>query len=226
MEGKRYFLGLTVLVFSLCMLGTVSCSLPPDYSTLPPSLAVSATEAKPYHIQSGDVLQVKFPYTEKHNEQVTVRPDGYVAIQVAGEIKAADLTPGDLALEIKKRVSGRLLNPNVVVSVTQSGQKIYVGGEVDIPSAVAYHDGMTALQAVFQCGGFRDTAQWDKLVLIRMEKNEYKVTEMSRDRVASYALAANDVIFVPKTGVANANLAVKQYIRDMLPLPSSYSARP
>jgi polysaccharide export outer membrane protein len=226
MEGKRYFIGLTVLMFSFCMLGTISCSLPPDYSTLPPSLAVGAAEAKPYLIQGGDILEVKFPYTEKHNEEVTVRPDGYVTTQIAGELKAADRSPAEVAAEIKQRSASRLRDPKVVVVVKQSVQKVYVGGEVYNPSAVPYHEGLTALQAIFQCGGFRDTAKWNTLMLVRMEKDAYKATEMNLDSIATYPLAANDVIFIPKTGVAKANLAVKQYVRDMLPIPTGLSANP
>ena len=225
MEGKRYVTGFAVLLLTLCMVWAAGCGLPRDYTNLSPSMPVTQAEAKPYLIQSGDILEIKFPYTEKHNEEVTVRPDGYIATQIAGEIKATDRTPADLATDVKQKSSERLRDPKVVVMVKQSGQKVYVGGEVDTPSAIPYREGLTALQAVFECGGFRDTAKWDTLMLVRMEEDAYKVTEMDLDSVASYPLAANDVVFVPKTGVAKANLQIKQYIRDMFPIPSSYSVR-
>ena len=99
----------------------------------------------------------------------------------------------------------------------QSQLKIYVGGEVGTPGTVPYREGLTGLQAVMERGGFRDTAQWDLVALVRMEKDVVRMKELGIDEMASKPLIANDVIFVPKTGIAKVILAVRQYIRDMLP---------
>ena len=61
-----------------------------------------------------------------------------------------------------------LRDPKVVVSVVQyAPRKVFVGGEVNSPGPVLIQEGMTPMQAIFDRGGFKDTAQKDGVVLIR-----------------------------------------------------------
>jgi protein involved in polysaccharide export with SLBB domain len=225
-EGKislvqGYF---SIVLVILTLLFMASCaSLPKDYAALPESMPrQQATAPSQYQIQVGDLLQVRYPYTESHNEELMVMPDGNIAAQVGGKVKAAGLTAEELAEEIRKASSVRLRDPKVIVSVKQSSLKVYVGGEVALAGPVPYREGLTALQAIFEKGGFKDTANWDDIVLVRLEAGKFKTSHLGIEGVASLSLQASDVIYVPKTGVAKANLAVKQFIRDMLPVYTSY----
>jgi protein involved in polysaccharide export with SLBB domain len=213
-----------VVLVMLALLFMASCaSLPKDYAALPESIPrQQATAPSQYQIQIGDLLQVRYPYTESHTEELMVMPDGNIAAQVAGKVKAVGLTAEDLAEEIRKASSVRLRDPKVIVSVKQSSLKVYVGGEVTQAGPVPYREGLTALQAIFEKGGFKDTANWDDIVLVRLETGKFKTSHMGIEEVASHSLQASDVIYVPKTGVAKVNLAVKQFIRDMLPIAASW----
>ncbi len=194
------------------------CSTYKDYSSVPKEIPLTQPEKVAYRIQSGDLLDIKFPLTEKHNEKVVVRPDGNIIVEIAGELKAAGSTPTELAQNLKRLTSHRLKNPEVVVMVAESSQKIFVGGEVESEGTVIFRDDLTPLQAITERGGFKDTADSNRVFLIKLEKDTAKITEINLALIASTRLSANDVLFIPRTDVAKVNLAIQQYIRNMWPV--------
>lgn len=48
-----------------------------------------------YYLQPGDNLDVKFFYNPELNDNVTIRPDGRITLQLIDEIQAAGLTPAE-----------------------------------------------------------------------------------------------------------------------------------
>jgi polysaccharide export outer membrane protein len=142
-----------------------------------------------------------------------------------GAIRAAGLTPGELGKLIAEKTSGRLRDPQVVVTVTEyAPRRVFVGGEVRQPGPVAIHDGMTPLQAIFDRGGFTTAAQMDSVILIRDAGSENpQVGRIDLSQVMDNAAAervtllTNDVIYVPMSGVGRADLWVKQHIKDLIP---------
>ncbi len=224
MKGKWFLLDvwrISLVIFGAFLVAGCS-GLPRDFATVSRVMS-QAVQSPPYAIQKGDTIEIKFPYTENFNEDVVVRTDGHITTRVAGEFEAANLTPEQLGEVIRQKASNRLKDPLVVVNVKHSALRVYVGGEVTTPGFVAYRDGMTALQAVFERGGFRDTAQWDKLVVLRTEDKTTRLMEVDIDSVSSSPLVANDVVYVQKTGLAKAGLAVRQF-RDLLPIPAGMTA--
>jgi protein involved in polysaccharide export with SLBB domain len=106
-----------------------------------------------------------------------------------------------------------------------------VGGEVNRPGFVVVQEGMTPLQAVMAVGGFKDTAQTkDVLYIARGAGGEYNASRVDLEDVTKNGapevvrLTGNDIVFVPKTRIANAGIFVKQYIRDILPVESRAGA--
>lgn len=179
----------------------------------------------PYRLQVGDVLDVRFPFQPEMNSKVPVRPDGRITLEPTGEIKAAGLTPTELEELICQRSSSRLRNPEVRVIVTRVGeQRVYVGGEVNRPGYVALRRGMTPLQAVLERGGFRPTARLDSVLLLgRLSNGEFRASRMNLEQVVEEGvperirLRPNDVIYVPRTRIANVDLFVDQYVRGLIP---------
>lgn len=219
MRSNKFLCALYLLISFVLFYG---CSTG-EYALDPKQIDMGGGKPQPYRIQSRDVIKVEFPLTPKHTQEVTVRPDGSIVIEVAGEIKAAGMTPLELAEHVKKRASWRLRNPEVAVTIVESSQKVYIGGEVRSPGIVSYYKGLTALQAIFERGGFLNTAESDNILLIRAENEQMNITRLKMEDVASHLMSANDVIYIPKTGVAKAGLAVRQFIRDMLPVTPGYS---
>ena len=206
-------------------------------NTLPPPEQVMAQQRGPiergeYRLMAGDKLTIKFPFHHARDQELPVRPDGKISLDVTGEILAEGLTPMELAEIIKERSSRYLKKPEVVVIVTGIGEhRVYVGGEVNRPGFVVIQEGMTPLQAVMAVGGFKDTAQkTDVLYIARASNGDYNASRVDLDDVVRNGapevvrLTGNDIVFVPATRIANADLFVKQYIRDLLPVESKAGA--
>ncbi len=183
--------------------------------------------AKEYKLRAGDQMDIKFFYNPELNEQVTVRPDGRISLQLAHEIMAAGLTPAELTDLLTRTYSSELDKPEITVIVRSfSGQMVYVDGEVNKPGMLNMIAPMTVLQSLAQAGGVKDTAKRDEIVIIRrgldnkpvvLLMNMEKVidgTEMSQD----LTLMPFDIVYVPKSNIANVNIWVDQYIRKNIPM--------
>lgn len=205
--------------------------------TVPAPLKQAAvTTAQPvqertsYILQSGDVLDVKFYYNPELNEHVTIRPDGMISLQLIGEVRASGLQPAELNAILVKQYTGMLSVPKLAVIVKEfAGQKIYVSGEVQNPGIYPVWNNMTALQAIIQAGGSKNTAELESVVILRyqgtqtplfMTVNLKKVID-SVDYSGDIPVKPYDIVFLPKTLVAKLNLLVEQYIDKLVPVSRS-----
>jgi polysaccharide biosynthesis/export protein len=203
---------------------------PPPYLYPQPALAAPDPQ---YRIQPGDILDIKFFYNPLLNETaLPVRPDGRITLQLVADVEVAGLTPEEArSLLIKKYESSELRNVVVAVQVKAfGGQKIFVDGEVFRPGLFPLLGHITILQAIAQAGGMKETAQVDEVILIRRgpdnkpvaAKLDMQSVREGRDMTQDVLLAPYDIVFVPRTTIANIDIWVDQYIRRMLPfsLPS------
>src|SRR5262245_5181443 len=74
-----------------------------------------ATREPRYRIQQNDVVEVRFRYTPEYNVTATVQPDGFISIDVVGDVKLGGLTLDEASAEIAKQAGARLRDPEVVV---------------------------------------------------------------------------------------------------------------
>jgi protein involved in polysaccharide export with SLBB domain len=179
-----------------------------------------------YRIEAGDTVQIKYVYHPEMAQEDVVRPDGKITLKLIGEMVVAGMTTNALEKEITARASDQLKSPEVVVSISKFSEKqIFVGGEVGRPGTLAYKRGFTPLQAVIAAGGFREGAAVDSVVLVRLNPDntemfsrkvnlEEVVREGTKEQVY---LAPNDIIYVPRSSIADAGLWVKQHISDIVP---------
>lgn len=216
------------LVIAVLLTGCSTTSSGPTTFVVP----VPPPATTEYLVQPGDTLDVKFYYHPDHNQEVLVRPDGKIVLTLIGEMPAAGSNATDLGEQIAKRYAVNLRDPKVGVTVKSVNQtRVYVGGEVLRPGFVQFRPGLTAVQALLDAGGPKDTADMKEAVLLqRVGDTEYRPTKVDLAKVieegdtkADMALSPSDVIFVPKTGIAKANVWVDQYIIKMLPIRPGYS---
>jgi len=183
-----------------------------------------------YRIGAGDLLAVKFFYTPELNEEVGVRPDGGISLQLVGDVIAAGRTPDEISAELKERYARFLTQPDVTVIVKVFGsQRAYVGGEVRAPSMVAVDGRMDLAGAVFVAGGLKETASMGSVVLLRRGPNgreAYKVdlADGLEGKIDLPVIRAYDVVFVPKSPIAHVNDFVELYINRILPRNGSFFA--
>lgn len=184
-----------------------------------------------YRIQPGDTLEVKFYYNPELNEQVTVRQDGRISLQLIPEITAAGLTAPELARTLKGYYALELRQPELNVIVRSYGErKIYVDGEVHTPGAFDIVGPITLRQSIARAGGLKETAREKEVVIIRrlaaggrpvvMTSNIQEVNN-GTDQGQDIRLAPNDIVYVPRSPIADVDLWVKQHITDLIPFAGS-----
>jgi len=192
-----------------------------------PTLCAAQTPT-PYRVQINDVLEFLFFKNTELNQTRIVGPDGVVSLQLIGSVEVVGRTIGDISGEVTKRYTTELVQPQVTVAVKEySGLKVYVGGEVNQPGVQVYRGGLTALQAVVAAGGFKTTASLSSVIHIHKgPKGEPVGALLDLSRVLKHAelgndvaLAPTDIVFVPRSRIANVNLFVEQYFRNMWPIP-------
>jgi protein involved in polysaccharide export with SLBB domain len=106
------------------------------------------------------------------------------------------------------------------------GQRIYVDGEVNRPALVPFTAAMTVLQSIAVAGGLKDTARTSAIVVIRRRPEGTPTVftvDLSRvldgtDTGQDAALMPFDVVYVPKSAIANVNVWVDQYLRKNVPV--------
>jgi protein involved in polysaccharide export with SLBB domain len=212
------------VIIALCML--IGCAS--NNSNVKPIAALppGALEAPSvYTIQPGDKLDIKFFYNPELNETVTVRPDGKISLQLIDEIQAANLEPLELDRQLTDLYSRELRKPVLTVIVRSfTRQRVYVGGEVNKPGLIVLPAGMTTLQAIFQSEGFKETADPSETLVIRKGSGN-KPIPLRIDLAAvmeagstgdDLQLQPDDIIYVPKSAIANANKFIDEYIGGLL----------
>jgi polysaccharide biosynthesis/export protein len=180
-----------------------------------------------YRIQIGDALDIKFFYHPELNESVIVRPDGRISLQLVYEVQAAGLSPEQLRQILREKYEPQISKPEIAIIVRSfNAQKVYVDGEVAKPGLVPLAGPMTVLQSIASAGGLKDTARSNEIILIRrgpenrpatMLVNVQKAIDGS-DPTQDLSLQPADIVFVPKSPIANVNLWIDQYIRKNIPI--------
>jgi polysaccharide export outer membrane protein len=215
---------LWILVLALLFTGCAT-QQPATVSQMPAMVAAAPPGPSSYVIQPGDQLDIKFFYNPELNESVTVRPDGKISLQLIDEVKAAGRTPAELDETLTKDYSTELRKPVVTVIVKSfMSQRIYVGGEVNRQGLIDLTAGMTPLQAVLNAGGFKESANPEAAIVIRKGPDNKPVPIRIDLKKALYGEGAGDVaqlqpydvVYVPKSWIAEANKFVNQYIENLL----------
>lgn len=188
---------------------------------------VQETPPASYALHKGDVFDIKFFYNPELNEQVTVRPDGKIALQLIGEVQVEGVGVADLTARLKERYTKNLAHPELTILVRSFAmQKLFVDGEVMKPGMIDLPARLTVAQSIAQAGGFRDTAKVRDVLLIRRDAGgaptvthlDLKPPRTVEDASADIPVEPFDVIFVSRSKIANVNRWVDDYIRKNIPI--------
>jgi polysaccharide biosynthesis/export protein len=186
----------------------------------------AGTEDLGYIIQPSDQLDLDFYLNSEFNDSVTVRPDGKITLRLIGDVQAGGLTPGQLAERLDKAYSNELQQPGAAVHVkNMPSHVVYVDGQVTKPGEIRLEAGMTALQAIADSGGLTPDAA-SEAVLIRRDacgsptgsKIDLDAAQSHPDKGEDVALAPRDILLVPRSGIANLDLFVLHYIKNLMPV--------
>ena len=175
----------------------------------PPRLT-TVTEER-YRLQPGDVLEIQYRYSPEFNQMVTVQPDGYVSLEIGGDVKVAGMTVEQTRQVILRRASARLRDP-VATIVLKEFQKPYfvVAGEVTQPGKIEMRERVTAIQAIMLAGGMKETARSSQVVVFRKINSdiaEVKLLNLKSIRRTSdlendLTLQPGDMVYVPRDKIS------------------------
>ena len=180
----------------------------------------------PYRFYPGDEVEVTAVSAPELNKQVIVGPDGRISLPLIEPVMAADRTTAEVQAAVSRAYEDVLIDPRIGVAVkTAQPLKVFIGGEVDKAGVYDMPGDINALQAIIQAGGFRPTARRDKVIIIRRGPDGrpmMRTTDLRRGvfepgSADTVPLRRFDIVYVPRTGVAELGLFVQQYIRDLIP---------
>lgn len=180
-----------------------------------------------YRLLPGDEISVKMPLNPELDVSGPIGPDGGFSIPLAGRVPIGGLTLGDA----ERRISDALREARVVadakpgIVVAKYMGAVYVGGEVRTPGAVPLTGAMNPLQAILSAGGMLNSARARKVAIIRQAAQApHRIETVNiRDIVktggngAPVLLAPGDVVFVPKSTIAEVNLFIDQFVNGIVP---------
>jgi protein involved in polysaccharide export with SLBB domain len=229
MKARLLMTVLPALLWAGCFQSYPPIPLAQDASLAPLEMGASSEQivSPIYRLQPGDRISVHSQFHEQLSGDATIGPDGQVAIPSLGQFQAVGLTSDEMAAEITRRASLTYREPQITVSIKEfTTYRAYIGGEVRKPGYVVLKPGMTTLRAVMERGGFSYSARMDSVLHIAWTaQGGYSAKRLDLRRVLEtgdtsqdLALGPNDVIFVPATWITNADLWVRQWIIDLIPV--------
>ena len=215
----------------LCVMLLAACV--PTAHRLQPAPPTPAASTAPYLVQVGDVLGVRLYTAPELNEDVTVRPDGRVTTTLAQSVQAAGRTPDEIAAALQQTYASELKNPQLTVEVkSASPAKVYVAGEVVAPGEFSTEGPtLTLLQAVARAGGLRTTGDETHVFILRHAAGgrpvvlsaDYRGAMTGTNPAADVQLAPFDVVYVPRSGIAQVYVWFNQHFQQFVPVSWGFS---
>jgi len=143
----------------------------PEQGPAPP-LPASAVDANSYLIGPGDMLQVFVWRNPELSASIPVRPDGKISTPLVENLVAIGKTPSQLAREMETVLAEYVRSPTVNIIVTTPVSvfsQVKAIGQVKLPQALAYREGMKVLDLVLAVGGLADFASGNRAKIVRTE---------------------------------------------------------
>lgn len=172
-----------------------------------------------YRIQPSDVLEVHYRYSPEFDQSVTVQPDGFVSLQLIGDVRLQGLTLEQSRAAILERAGRRLRDPEITV-VLKDFEKPYfmVGGEVANPGRFEMRGQVTAVQAIAMAGGFKAaSAKHSQVILFRRVGSDLAQAEIldlkaalrPSNQEALAALHPGDLLVAPQNRLSKIERIIK-----------------
>ncbi|RKQ68103.1 polysaccharide biosynthesis/export family protein [Oceanibaculum indicum] len=222
-------LALTMLLLT----GLAACGTDQNLSpreTAASRFAAWSDDVPEYRLGSGDTVQVSYLFTPNLDQEALVAPDGTITLRLAGRLQAEGQTVEQLNQAVTEASAKWMRQPVTRVAVREArSARIYVGGQVGRAGAIPLDRRIGALEAVLLAGGFTDEARTSEVVLIRRSPDDSPMlrTLDLQDFIqtggadGTIPLAAGDILYVPRSGIAEVNLWIDQFINKVLPFQRS-----
>jgi len=183
---KHYCQIISVILFISGIAACTSEPRIPENSQIShgPSVLVDA-----YKMAVGDQVQINVWKNPELSIGEPIRPDGKISLPLIGDVMAVGYTPEELASIVERKLSVYVKNPNVTVILTgiqghEFLSRIRVTGSVTQNISIAYHQGMTVLDAVLEAGS----------VDVYAKSNSTKLHRRSASGTQTYDIRLKDIM--------------------------------
>lgn len=211
------------LLLPVVCLGAAACT---STSGLQPAPTIPepirADNLQAYYVQVGDTLDIRLMLNPELNEEVTVRPDGRISTTVVRDEAAAGRTIPELTEALRKDYSHDVNNARLTILLkSYAPSRVYVGGEVAAPGEFVTAGSLSLSQAIARAGGTKMSGDDARIFIIRRTATNAPATFLSvryndvigaHDPAADVVLAPFDVVYVPRTGIAEVYKWYNQYV--------------
>lgn len=173
-----------------------------------------------YTLRPGDVVELQYRYTPELNQTVTVLPDGYLNLNLIGNLKVTGLTVEQAHDLIVQKAKARLNEPELNLILREFQRPyIVVAGEVTTPGKIDLRETTTAMQAILLAGGFKESAHSGQVLLFRKinsDTAEVKVLKLTNIHKTAQLeqdaqLEAGDMLLVPRNKLENISRYMKLF---------------
>ena len=166
----------------------------PTASNVGPAVAVEPG----FTIGPEDVLGVIVWREADVSGDVTVRPDGMITLPLIRDIRAAGLTPQELADRVQTALREYVTDASVTIVVRQmNSRKVFITGEVAKPGAYALASSMTVMQLIAVAGGLTEFAEGKSISVMRVEAGQTKTFPFDYKNVANGKKPAQNIVLKP-----------------------------
>ena len=182
-------------------------------------------ESSEYRVAPPDVLWVTIRPEPDEREQVVVRPDGRITIEMIGDVQVRGKTIPEIRDAIREKIQEFVVYPTVVVELADSNSRFFhVTGEIVRPGSFPLDGDMTVLDGLLQAQGGTFVASLNGTHLARPGIGVYKIRfdDIIEEGLneTNYPLRDGDVIDVPANGFGKAGNAIRMVF---LPLTSIFA---
>jgi polysaccharide export outer membrane protein len=171
-----------------------------------------------YRLQPSDVLEVQYRYTPEFNQTVSVQPDGFVSLNVVGDLKLGGLALDAAKELLVKKSSARLRDPEISLILKEYEKPhFFVAGEVVSPGRFEMRSTVSTMEAVAVAGGLKNSAKHSQAILYRKvnaDTAEAKLINLKQIATLTgmgedFELRPGDLLFVPQNRISKIERFVK-----------------
>ena len=158
------------------------------------------------------ILEGNYRYTPEFNQAVTIQPDGFVSLNLVGDVNVGGLSLDAALSALVAKATTRLRDPEISI-----GLKEYIkphctaANEVAAPGRFKLRGEISALEAVAMTGGLKSSAGHSQAILYRrrvgVDTAEAKLIDLRRITTLTgiredITLCAGDMLFIPQNCVS------------------------
>lgn len=191
---------------SVLVLGALVVALGCSSTAPPPLLGI---EPLPYTLGPPDRVTVTVFPEPVIEQELVVRPDGMISVDLIGDVKAKGRTPEEVAAEIEQRIARYKRDPKVNVAVQSAlSSQVTILGEVNSQQTFPLQQTTRLAHAMGFVGGVTMFAREQNIRVIRTDGEKTHVYVVDLDAIMKGDLSTNlvlqggDLVVVPPTGWA------------------------